>query len=61
MKHLKVNDLPIIGMFTVIDIVNKKVLHSFDGEGKGDIPYDVATRDVIAFYASDDTLIIEVA
>ena len=61
MKHLKVNDLPIVGMFTVIDIVNKKVLHSYDGEGKGDFTQDVATRDVIAFYASDDTLIIEVA
>jgi len=61
MKHLKVNDLPIIGSFTVIDVVTKKILHSYDGEGKGDFTPDIATRDVIAFYASDDMMIIEVA
>ena len=61
MKRLKVIDLPIVGMFTVIDVVTKKILHSYDGEGNGDITPDVANRDVIAFYASNDTLMIEVA
>ena len=60
MKRLTVNDLPIIGKFTVIEIVTKKILHSYDDEGKGDFPPDIVNRDVIAFYASEDITIIEV-
>lgn len=60
MKRLTVNDLPIVGKFTVIEVVTRKILHSYDDEGKGDFPLDIANRDVIAFYASEDITIIEV-
>ena len=60
MERITVNDIPLWGKFTVISITTKKVLHSFDGEGHGDISPDVAFRSVAAMYASDDTTIIEV-
>ncbi len=61
MKRMIVSDIPIWGQFKVIDVATKKVLHSFDGEGHGDISPAVASRQVIAMYASDDEIVIEVA
>lgn len=55
-----VSDLPIWGKFMVMDVQAKKVMHDFDGEGHGDIPADVAVKKVIAMYASDDQIIVEV-
>lgn len=60
MERITVNDIPIWGKFTVLDITTKKVLHSFDGEGHGDIAPDIANRSIIAMYASNDEIIIEV-
>ena len=60
MERLTVNDIPIWGKFTVISITTKTVLHAFNGEGHGDISPDVACRSVIAMYAKDDEIIIEV-
>ncbi len=57
---ITVADLPIWGKFQVLDIVDKKVLHEFEGEGHGDITPDVATREVIAMYAVCDAIAIEV-
>lgn len=59
-EKLIVNDVPIWGKFRVIEIVTKKVLHDFNGEGHGDIPQDVAIMPVIAMYAQDDVLVMEV-
>ena len=59
-EKLRVNDAPILGKFRVIEIVTKKVLHDFDGEGHGDLPPDVAIMPVIAMYAQDDVLVMEV-
>jgi len=61
MDYMVVNDLPIWGKFTVMDVATKKVLHEYDGEGHGDYPYDIATMKVIGVYASDDKLIVEVS
>lgn len=60
MERLTVNDIPIWGKFTVLSITTKTVLHAFDGEGHGDIAPNVACRSVIAVYAKDDEIIIEV-
>ena len=60
MNRLLVNDVPIWGKFRVLEILTKKVLHDFDGEGHGDLPPDIAVMQVIAMYASDDVLIMEV-
>ena len=59
MKRLTVNDVPVWGKFKIITAPEKKVLHDFDGEGTGDLPFDVAFREVIAIYAADDYTIIE--
>lgn len=60
MSALLVADLPVWGKFTVMDVQTKRVLHEFDGEGHGDISPDVAIKKVIAMYASDDQIIVEV-
>lgn len=60
MNRLLVNDVPIWGKFRVLEILTKKVLYDFDGEGHGDIPFDVANMTVIAMYAQDDVLVMEV-
>ena len=60
MATLLVADLPVWGKFTIMDVQTKKVLHEFDGEGHGDIPVDVAVKKVVAMYASDDKIIVEV-
>ena len=57
---LTVTDLPIWGKFQVLDVVTKEILHDFDGEGHGDIAPDVAFRHVIAMYANDDRIVLEV-
>ena len=60
MEKLIVNDVPVWGKFRVLEILTKKVLHDFDGEGHGDLPPDVANMTVIAMYADDDRIIMEV-
>ena len=60
MNKITVNDVPIWGKFRVLEILTKKVLHDFNGEGHGDLSTDIATMQVIAMYASDDVLIMEV-
>ena len=60
MKYLKTNDVPVWGQVTIINVVTKKILYSYDGEGKMEFPQEVANLDVIALYSSNDKTIIEV-
>jgi len=60
MNALRVADLPVWGKFTVMDVQTKKILHQFDGEGHGYLPPEIAIKKVVAMYASNDQIIVEV-
>ena len=60
MSALLVADIPVWGKFTIMDVVTKKILHEFDGEGHGDLPPEIAVKKVIAIYSSNDKIIVEV-
>ncbi len=59
-EPLTVLELPVLGGLKVLDIRTKKVLHEKEPDEPGDMPPDVAIRNIVAVYAADDTLIIEV-
>lgn len=59
---ITVYDLNIVGKFIVKDITkeNGKVIHRFDGDGYGDMPFDISYRKVLALYAKDNVIVVEV-
>lgn len=57
---MKFADLPIWGAFEVREIHHNTVLHSFDGEGHGDYPFELGEMDVCGMYAKDGKIIVEV-
>ena len=59
-EPLTVLDLPVLGGLKVLDIRTKKVLHEREPDEPGDMSPDIAIRNIVAVYAADDTLIIEV-
>ena len=61
MSSLIVNKIPVAGKFKIVSAPDHKILHEFNGEGYGDIPFDVAFRKVLAIYEKDGYIMIETA
>lgn len=59
-NELILNDLPVSGALKVLDVVSKKILHDIAPDDPGDIPPDLAMRKVVALYAADDQIVVEV-
>lgn len=59
-EPLTVLELPVLGGLKVLDIRTKKVLHEREPDEPGDMSPDVSIRNIVAVYAADDTLIVEV-
>ena len=57
-----ISDLNIVGKFIIKDISkrNGEIVFHYDGEGYGDIPFDISYRIVIAIYAKNNTIVVEV-
>lgn len=55
-------DLNIVGMFAVKDISKRhgEIIYQYNGEGYGDIPFDISYRKVLAIYAKNNIIIVEV-
>lgn len=60
MTRLLVADIPVTGKFMVKKIPSGEILHHFDGEGYGDIPIDIAVKEVVNVHNVDGYIILEV-
>ena len=56
---LSVYDIPVNGSFRILNVKDKKELFCSDPV-YGDIPFDISCYVVVAVYAANDELIIEV-
>jgi hypothetical protein len=59
-KTLTVSDLPVLGAWKVLDAKTKRTLHERTPSEPGDIAPLVAIRNVVAVYAANDVLVVEV-
>ena len=60
MSKLLVADIPVTGKFMIKKIPSGEILHRFDGEGYGDIPIDIAVKEIINVHHVDGYIVIEV-
>ena len=60
MSKLLIADLPVTGKFMVKRIPDGEILHRFDGEGYGDIPMDIAAKEIINVHNADGYIVMEV-
>ena len=56
---LSVYDIPVNGSFRILNVKDKTELFCSDPV-RGDLPFDIAFLPVVAVYAANDELIIEV-
>ena len=58
---MKVNDLySIAGRYRIVDALTLETMFVYDGTSAGDIPPDIASREVHRFYAKNNEIIVEV-
>jgi len=57
---ITIADIPVWGKFMVKELATGNILHEYTGYGHGDMPFDIADREVLAMYTKDNKMIMEV-